>query len=70
MASEAAVIRSEMSRTRMELDRKISELEIRAHGLTPRAVVSRYLPENALDYAIGGVLTLVGARMAWSRYRR
>ena len=70
MASEAAVIRSEMSRTRMELDRKISELEIRAHDLTPRAVASRYLPEHALDYAIGGVLALVGARMAWSRYRR
>jgi hypothetical protein len=24
---------------------------------------------RALDYAIGGVLTLVGARMAWGRYR-
>ena len=69
MDSEAAVIRSEMSQTRAELDRKISELEARAHDLTPRAVVSRYLPEHATEYAIGGVLTLVGARMAWGRYR-
>jgi hypothetical protein len=27
------------------------------------------MPERALDYAIGGVLTLVGAKMAWGRYR-
>jgi hypothetical protein len=55
MDSEAAVIRSEMSQTRADLDRKIAELEARAHALTPRAVASRYLPEHAMDYAIGGV---------------
>ena len=69
MDSEAAVIRSEMSQTRAELDRKITQLEARAHELTPRAVAKRYLPENALDYAIGGILTLVGTRMAWRRLR-
>lgn len=69
MDREAAVIRSEMSQTRAELDRKITELEARAHELTPRAVAKRYLPENALDYAIGGILTLVGTRMAWRRLR-
>ena len=69
MDSEAAVIRSEMSQTRAELNRKITELEARAHELTPRAVAKRYLPENALDYAIGGILTLVGTRMAWRRLR-
>jgi hypothetical protein len=58
-----------MSQTRAELDRKITTLEARAHDLTPRAVAGRYLPERATDYAIGGVLTLVGARMAWGRYR-
>jgi hypothetical protein len=68
MDSEAAVIRSEMSQTRAELDRKISELGERAHEFTPRAVAKRYLPENALDYTIGGVLTLIGTRMAWGRY--
>ena len=69
MDSEAAVIRSEMSQTRAELDYKISQLQRKAHDLTPRSVVSRYMPERALDYAIGGVLTLVGAKMAWGRYR-
>ena len=69
MDSEAAVIRSEMSQTRAELDYKISQLQRKAHDLTPRSVVSRYMPERALDYAIGGVLTLVGAPMAWGRYR-
>ena len=69
MDSEAAVIRSEMSQTRAELDYKISQLQRKAHDLTPRSVASRYMPENALDYAIGGVLTLVGAKMAWGRYR-
>ena len=69
MDSEAAVIRSEMSQTRAELDYKISQLQRKTHDMTPRSVVSRYMPERALDYAIGGVLTLVGARMAWGRFR-
>jgi hypothetical protein len=69
MDSEAAVIRSEMSQTRAELDYKISQLQRKAHDLTPRSVASRYMPEHALDYAIGGVLTLVGAKMAWGRFR-
>jgi hypothetical protein len=69
MDSEAAVIRSEMSQTKAELDYKISQLQRKAHEMTPRAVAGRYMPERALDYAIGGVLTLVGARMAWGRYR-
>jgi hypothetical protein len=58
-----------MSQTRAELDYKISQLQRKAHDLTPRSVVSSYMPERALDYAIGGVLTLVGAKMAWGRYR-
>ena len=65
MDSEAAVIRSEMSQTKAELDYKISQLQRKAHEMTPRAVASRYMPERALDYAIGSVLTLVGARLAW-----
>ena len=69
MDSEAAVIRSEMSQTRAELDYKISQLQRKAHDMRPRAVVNRYMPERALDYAIGGVLTLVGATMAWGRFR-
>jgi hypothetical protein len=69
MDSETAVIRSEMSQTKAELDYKISQLQRKAHDLTPRAVVRRYMPERALDYAIGSVLTLVGAKMAWGGFR-
>jgi len=69
MDSEAAVIRSEMSQTKAELDYKISQLQRKTHAMTPRAVARRFMPERALDYAIGSVLTLVGARLAWGRYR-
>ena len=69
MDSEAAVIRSEMSQTKAELDYKISQLQRKTHAMTPRAVARRFMPERALDYAIGGVLTVVGARMAWGRFR-
>ena len=69
MDSEAAVIRSEMRQTKAELDYKISQLQRKTHAMTPRAVARRFMPERALDYAIGSVLTLVGARMAWGRLR-
>jgi hypothetical protein len=69
MDSEAAVIRSEMSQTKAELDYKISQLQRKTHAMTPRAVARRFMPERALDYAIGSVLTVVGARMAWGRFR-
>jgi hypothetical protein len=69
MDSKAAVIKSEMMRTRADLDRKIDELQERARDLTPRRYAARHLPENALDRAIGGILTLVGLRMAWKHFR-
>ena len=69
MDKEAAVIRAEMSQTKAELDYKISQLQRKAKDMTPRSVVSRVMPERALDYALGSVLTIVGARMAWGRYR-
>jgi len=58
-----------MSQTKAELDYKISQLQRKAKDMTPRSVVSRVMPERTLDYALGSVLTLVGARMAWSRFR-
>jgi hypothetical protein len=58
-----------MTQTKAELDYKISQLQRKAHDMTPRSVVSRIMPERTLDYALGGVLTLVGASIAWSRYR-
>lgn len=69
MDSEAAVIRSEMSQTRAELDRKITRLESRARQMTPRRMAQRHLPEFFLDRVIGGALTLMGVRMAWHHYR-
>jgi hypothetical protein len=70
MDREAAVIRAEMSQTRAELDRKLTQLEARARELRPRELTRRYMPEYFVDQAIGGVLTLVGLRLAWNRYRR
>jgi hypothetical protein len=58
-----------MSQTKAELDYKISQLQRKAKDMTPRSVVRRVMPERTLDYALGGVLTLVGAKMAWGRYR-
>lgn len=69
MDREAAVLRAEMSRTRAELDRKITRLEARARELTPRRLSERYMPDYLWERVIGGVLTLVGIRMAWSQYR-
>jgi len=69
MDSETAVIRAEITQTKAELDYKISQLQRKTKDMTPRSVVSRMMPERALDYALGGVLTLVGARLALGRYR-
>jgi hypothetical protein len=70
MDREAAVIRAEMSHTRAELDRKITLLEARAKEMTPRQLTQRYMPEYFLDRVIGGILTLVGVKMAWGMYRK
>ena len=70
MDREAAVIRAEMSLTRAELGRKITQLETRAKALTSRGITQRYLPEYFVDQLIGGILTLVGIRLAWAMHRR
>jgi len=69
MDREAAVLRAEMSRTRAGLDEKLSLLEQKVNDMTPRRLAERYLPDRFADRAIGGVLTLIGLKMAWSRYR-
>jgi hypothetical protein len=69
MAEETAFIREEMNQTRADLDWKLSRLEARARQLRPKAVAQRYLPDYAVDRAIGAVLTLIGTRMAWSTWR-
>jgi hypothetical protein len=70
MDREAAVIRAEMSHTRAELDRKITLLESRAREYTPAHLKERYVPDFFVDRVIGGVLTLVGLRLAWGMYRK
>ena len=69
MDREAAVLRAEMSRTRAGLDQKLSLLEQKVNDMTPRRIAQRYLPDHFADRAIGGVLALIGLKMAWSRYR-
>ena len=67
MDREAAVLRAEMSRTRAELDEKLSALHTRVSDLTPRRLTERYLPEYFFDRVVGGILTVVGLKMAWSQ---
>jgi hypothetical protein len=69
MDREAAVLRAEMSRTRAELDAKLTRLQTRVGELTPQRLGERYMPDYFVDRVIGGVLTLVGLKMAWSQYR-
>ena len=69
MDREAAVLRAEMSRTRAELDQKLTMLQTRVSDMSPRRLKQRYMPEYFVDRAIGGVLTLVGLKMAWAHYR-
>ena len=69
MDREAAVLRAEMSRTRAALDQKLSMLQAKVSDLTPRRLTQRYLPEYFADRLVGGVLTLIGVRMAWTMNR-
>ena len=69
MDREAAVIRSEMSQTRADLDRKLSQLEARAKEMTPKAYVRRHMPEYPWENAIGSALLAIGSWMAWRHYR-
>jgi hypothetical protein len=70
MDREAAVIRSEISQTRADLDDKLARLQARAREMTPRRYAQRIMPKYFLDQVIGAVLVIAGSRMAWRRYRR
>ncbi len=69
MDREAAVLRAEMSRTRAELDQKLTKLQDKFTDLTPRRLTERYVPEYFAERVFGTVLTIAGLKMAWSRYR-
>jgi hypothetical protein len=70
MDREASVVRAEMSRTREQLDQKLSLLQDKVNDMTPRRLAQRYVPEHFADRALGSVLTLIGLKMAWSQYRQ
>ena len=70
MDREAAVIRSEMSQTRADLDRKLELLQGRARELTPRRYVQRHMPDYPVERAVGAALTIGGLFMAWRMYQR
>ena len=73
MDRETAVIRSEMTQTRADLDYKLSQLEARARDMTPRRYVQRHMPDHMPEYfwegAIGSALLAIGGWMAWRQYR-
>lgn len=58
-----------MSQTRAEIDRKLALLEARAREFTPRRLSERYIPPHTVDRAVGGLLMLIGLRIAWSLWR-
>ena len=61
MDREAAVIRSEISQTCADLDRKLSRRETRAKEMTPRVYARRHMPEYPWERAIGTALLALGA---------
>ncbi len=69
MDREAAVIRSEMSQTRRDLDEKLALLQEKARDMSPRRIMERNMPDYMLELVIGGFLTIVGMRMAWQQYK-
>jgi hypothetical protein len=58
-----------MSRTRAELDQKLSMLQERVSDMSPRRLTQRYVEDYSVDRFVGGMLTLIGLKMAWTRYR-
>jgi len=69
MDREAAVIRAEMIETRAQLDQKLSRLEHQARQFSAKRYVRDHMPEYLVDRVIGGLLTLIGVRMAVKRFK-
>lgn len=69
MDREAAVIRAEMIETRAQLDQKLARLELRAREFSPKQYARDHMPEYLIDRVIGGLLTLIGVRMAVKQFR-
>jgi hypothetical protein len=69
MDRETAVIRSAMTQTRSDLERKLELLQVRAREMTPRRYVQRHMPEYPAERAVGAALTMTGLFMAWRMYQ-
>ena len=67
MDREAAYIRSEISQTRADLDRKLTRLEARARELTPRRYAQRVVQERRVHHVVGAMLLFAGTVLAWKR---
>jgi hypothetical protein len=65
MDREAADIRTEMSQTRADLDRKLMRLTAHAREMSPRRVARRLMPEYLWERVIGSTLFVAGSVMAW-----
>jgi hypothetical protein len=70
MDREAAEIRSEMSQTRVDLERKLMRLTAHAREMSPRRVARRLMPEYLWERVIGSTLVVAGSVMAWRRWPR
>ena len=70
MDRQTAVIRSEMSQTRADLDRKLELLHVRASEMTPQRYLQRHMPDYPVERAAGALLTMAGLFMAWRMYQR
>ena len=67
MDREAAYIRSEITQTRADLDRKLTRLEARARELTPRRYAERVMHDRRYKQILGAVLLFAGTIFAWKR---
>ena len=69
MDREAAVIRSEMTQTRVDLERKLERLRFRAREMMPRRYAQRHMPDYPVERVIGAALTVAGLLMARRMYQ-
>ena len=70
MDREAALIRSEISQTRADLDRKLARLGARARELAPRRYATRLLRDRRFEQIVGSILLCAGSVFAWRRRPR
>ncbi len=70
MDREADVIRSDISHTRADLDRKLTKLETLAREMAPRNYARRFVRERRFEQILGSALMLAGGMLAGRRRPR